>query len=305
MELKQLQFLVVCAETQSFSKASALLYTSQSNVSKVIKSLEDELGVELFERRQSGIVLTVKGRQIYDYASSTLENANRIMEFSKQEEQNGLKISSNPSSWMAAAFCDYYREVCDRNLKYSVKMSGTNDLIDRLTNNIDQLGFVYVMEEQLSVFESRLTRNHLNFTVLAKTTARLYLNQNVDQSILSEDESEKLTAERKIPLIQGFDDENLLKHFWNDDKSIQGDLPGYRVAVTTNSDYIMQELLQTTNLGNVSGGYLNGKEERFGLHQISLSDEERPVLFGCIFRNDKDMDKSAVQFLTYIRKRLK
>ncbi len=78
IELKQLQYLTVCAELGSFSKAADKLYTTQPNVSKVIKSLEKELGVELFIRKQRGIQLTDKGRLICEQANKMLENMNQL-----------------------------------------------------------------------------------------------------------------------------------------------------------------------------------------------------------------------------------
>ena len=50
MDLKQLQYFVVCAQTGSFSDAAKNLYSTQPSVSKVIKGLEDTLGMQLFER---------------------------------------------------------------------------------------------------------------------------------------------------------------------------------------------------------------------------------------------------------------
>ena len=46
MELRQLQCMVICAQTKSFSKAASMLFTSQSNVSKTIAALEKELEAE-------------------------------------------------------------------------------------------------------------------------------------------------------------------------------------------------------------------------------------------------------------------
>ena len=43
IETKQLQYLVVCADLKSFSRAAEVLYTTQPNVSKVIRSLEEEI----------------------------------------------------------------------------------------------------------------------------------------------------------------------------------------------------------------------------------------------------------------------
>ena len=39
LEVKELQYFVVCADLSSFSRAAEVLYTTQPNVSKVIRSL--------------------------------------------------------------------------------------------------------------------------------------------------------------------------------------------------------------------------------------------------------------------------
>lgn len=51
----------------SFSKAAEALYISQPAVSKQIKKLEGELGVPLFERRGSTILLTTSGEKLLTY----------------------------------------------------------------------------------------------------------------------------------------------------------------------------------------------------------------------------------------------
>lgn len=50
MDLKQLQYFVACAQTGSVSEAAKILYSTQPSVSKVVKALEDSLGMQLFER---------------------------------------------------------------------------------------------------------------------------------------------------------------------------------------------------------------------------------------------------------------
>ena len=60
LDLKQLKYFIVCAETGSISEAAKLLYTTQPSVSKAIKALEEEMGIVLFERMPRGIALTAK-----------------------------------------------------------------------------------------------------------------------------------------------------------------------------------------------------------------------------------------------------
>ncbi|MGO3522430.1 MAG: LysR family transcriptional regulator, partial [Leuconostoc mesenteroides] len=49
------------------SKAAAKLFTTQPNVSRVIKLFEQELGSPLFERTSKGLKLTAYGKSIYSY----------------------------------------------------------------------------------------------------------------------------------------------------------------------------------------------------------------------------------------------
>ena len=103
IETKQLQYLVVCAQLRSFSKAAEALYTTQPNVSKVIRMLEDELGFPVFVRQSRGITLTARGQRVYEYASRAVENIEQLKSFSRMDKGEELLASWNPSSWRMSA----------------------------------------------------------------------------------------------------------------------------------------------------------------------------------------------------------
>ena len=65
MDIKQLEYFIACAETGSVSEAAKILYSTQSSVSKVIKTLENSVGIRLFERLPRGIRLTPDGWKFY------------------------------------------------------------------------------------------------------------------------------------------------------------------------------------------------------------------------------------------------
>lgn len=302
MELKQLQYFVICAETQSFRKASSLLYTTQSNVSKVIKALEEELGQTLFLRSQTGVSLTEKGKQIYEYATATLDSADRIMNFSTEDTRTELKILTNPSSWMANAFCAYYKEFGSSSVSYTFLSSSTHDIINSLTAETASMAFIYVMEQQLPFLERQLAANHLSFSPLHQMQAVLYMGARHD-SIKSKPVQDSDVPE-EIALIQGYEDEFTLRAFWNSSRLYDTHPYHYRVAVTTNSDYLMNEMLNNTDLGNISTSYLSHQENAAHRPAISLYGEEKPVLFGCVFRNDRPLSAETRHFLKFIKKRL-
>ncbi|MBS4899514.1 MAG: LysR family transcriptional regulator [Clostridiales bacterium] len=61
MDIKQIQAFISVVDTGSFNSAAKVLYTSVSQVSKQVKSLEEEVSCKLLERKKTGVTLTEEG----------------------------------------------------------------------------------------------------------------------------------------------------------------------------------------------------------------------------------------------------
>ena len=147
IETKQLEYFVVCARLSSFSRAAEALYTTQPNVSKVIRTLEQELGFSLFIRQSRGIMLPSRGRRVYEYASKAVEQVEQLVSFARMDKGEELLASWNPSSWMASCFAAFYQEHSQEDVCYHVMTAGTEEILDRCKSGKDDIGFVYVSED--------------------------------------------------------------------------------------------------------------------------------------------------------------
>ncbi|SMF23678.1 LysR family transcriptional regulator [Desulfovibrio gilichinskyi] len=76
MEFYQLQSFLTVAREGNLTKAAGLLHLSQSALSNQIKSLEGEVGTDLFQRMPRGMELSFAGRKLLSHA----ETAVRAME---------------------------------------------------------------------------------------------------------------------------------------------------------------------------------------------------------------------------------
>lgn len=65
-QLKQLRAFLTAADEASFSRAADRLYISQPSVSQLIRSLEREMGVELFARNGPRIEISPEGQALVD-----------------------------------------------------------------------------------------------------------------------------------------------------------------------------------------------------------------------------------------------
>ena len=79
MEYKQLQFFLAVCESKSFRNAAVKCYVSQQAISKSLSNLEQELGVQLFVRSQSGVSLTEAGRQLQKLARPHLNQRDELL----------------------------------------------------------------------------------------------------------------------------------------------------------------------------------------------------------------------------------
>ena len=78
MELYQLRSFAAVAEVGHLTRAAERLHISQPALSAQIKALEDELGVALFERTSSGMILTAGGERLLTEAEKVLAAAQTL-----------------------------------------------------------------------------------------------------------------------------------------------------------------------------------------------------------------------------------
>ncbi|MFC7737738.1 LysR family transcriptional regulator [Roseomonas sp. GCM10028921] len=78
MTLRQLTYFLKIAELGSFSRAAAVLHIAQPALSRQIKQLEADLGVQLFARSDTGISLTEAGKLLADQARVLMQRVEGI-----------------------------------------------------------------------------------------------------------------------------------------------------------------------------------------------------------------------------------
>lgn len=100
MELRHLRYFVVVAEEQNISRAAERLFLSQPPLSRQIRDLEDELGVELLLREAGGVRLSEAGKLFHKHAVAILERANQAvhsMRSMSKVQATQLRIGYAPS----------------------------------------------------------------------------------------------------------------------------------------------------------------------------------------------------------------
>ena len=97
MEIGYLKEFVVLAQTGNFMEAANILYSSQSALSKHVKSMETELGVPLFDRTTRKVRISKFGQLLLPYAKQITELQDQyaaILQNSLENDQEILTVGS-------------------------------------------------------------------------------------------------------------------------------------------------------------------------------------------------------------------
>lgn len=299
MDLKQLQYFVVCAQTGSFSDAAKVLYSTQPSVSKVVKALENALGMQLFERLPRGIRLTVQGQKVYQYASRITNEISALENMASHGMTKWIRVSLNPSSWFANQFVDLYNETYEKNYHFQLTTAGVRSVMDRVRDYVDDIGFVYILSQQKENFLHEISRNKLQFVPMYETDVVFYPGRKTElyDSGRSKVELQDLEGVR---FIQNYQDE------FFDIGSVHEDSFQWKaidISVLTNSDYIMEKMLKNSRVSNVSGSYLS--ENKTGTTPgIPLDMGDSKVLFGYIVHKGEKIDESVQELIDFLVARL-
>lgn len=146
MTLKQIEAFVKIANNKSFTLAAKELYITQPTVSAYINSMEDELGVRVFDRTTKEVQLSEEGKQIYLYAKEILELTNKIQgAFSKDVTEHMAKqivisTSSIPGQFLLPEILVAFEKKF-KGVKFKIKETDSSGVIKDIEEHMADIGF--------------------------------------------------------------------------------------------------------------------------------------------------------------------
>src|ERR1700759_3629600 len=149
MELRHLRYFVAVAETGSLTEAAKRrLYTSQPSLSRQIRDLEDQVGVELLRRSVHGVELTAAGKAFLDHARLALMQVDAAIDTARSAAQPARKTfaigfqTGQEMDWLPQAMHLLHDEL--QNIHVTVTSDYSPDLAEALARGRLDLAFLRV-----------------------------------------------------------------------------------------------------------------------------------------------------------------
>ena len=147
MELRHLRYFIAVAETGSLTEAAERrLHTSQPSLSRQIRDLEDQVGVELLSRSARGVELTAAGKAFIDHARLALSQVDAAVEAARRAAQPAKQrfalgfLTGQEMTWLPEAMHILRDEL--PNVDVTVSSDYSPDLAEGLARGKLDLAFM-------------------------------------------------------------------------------------------------------------------------------------------------------------------
>lgn len=266
MDIKQLEFFVTACEYGSLSRAAECLYTSQPNVSKTIRALEQELGRPLLERSGKGVSPTAYGETVLEYARLILKTTATISSLAVPETVNSIRVSSYPSNMIARMLVDFYREW---GQKYAIEHhEGTvEEITGQVHQGISEIGFVHVAQKQVPTFRHILSHKNLDFTPLATKNICLYVGP---AHPLYKEESVDFSQLPKLKFVRGVRDFFSMEHHLEHVSMGAIETKNLNHVVYSNSNHLTINLLLHTDVCSLGLDFVHEPYRQYDLKALPV-----------------------------------
>ena len=188
MTLQQLEYIIAIDEYRQFILAAEKCFVTQPTLTMGVKKLEEELGMEIFDRNRKPVVPTPVGMEIINMARNVVGSARQITDYVKREK-NELKgevrmgVIPTLAPYVLPLFIpEFVRSFPDIDL--SIREMNTLEMIIQLKSNQLDIGLVVTPLDEPDLVEFPVFNEP--FMVFAPPHSEMLARGNVTQSDLKD-----------------------------------------------------------------------------------------------------------------------
>jgi LysR family hydrogen peroxide-inducible transcriptional activator len=196
MTITQLKYVLAVAEYKNFTLAAEKCFVTQPTLSMQIQKVEEELGIQIFDRTKKPIQLTEIGQKIVNQSKNIVNEADRIQDIVDQQKgfiggEFRLGIIPTIMPTLLPMFLNNFIKKYPK-VKLLIEELNTNDIIEKLNNgHLDAAIAATPLEEEkikeivlyFEPFVAYIPENHSTFNKKEIEVSDL----NIDEILLLQD----------------------------------------------------------------------------------------------------------------------
>ena len=180
MNLQQLRYAAAVESCGSISKAAQVLFVSQPHLSKIIKELEQELGITLFTRGPDGVTPTPEGEIFIQRGREILQQMDTLtaLYHPQREGEHRFRISTIRSSLVMDGFLKlYHRYEGEESYSFSIIESDNRQTVQDVYAHNAEIGVIYLPGEDRREALSRLENKGILYQPICNLRRQIILRR--------------------------------------------------------------------------------------------------------------------------------
>ena len=180
MNILHMKYAVEVARLGSLNKAAETLMIAQPNISRSIKELEADLGIEIFQRSAKGMLLTPDGEEFMDYARDILHRIDKIEQSYRDgsHKKRKFSVSVPRACYISAALAEFSKNIGDSDVEIYYKETNSKKTIKKLLENEYKLGIIRYAENYDKYYKTMLEEKGLTFELVAEFSYVLIMSKD-------------------------------------------------------------------------------------------------------------------------------
>lgn len=180
MNILHMRYALEVARLGSLNKAAETLLVAQPNISRSIKELEADLGITIFQRTPSGMLLTAEGEEFIGYAKTILkeiDEVERIYRHGAPKKQR-FSISVPRASYISEAFAEFSSKISDAPAEIFYKETNSQRTISNVLSGDYKLGIIRYADSYDKFFKQMLEEKGLGYEMIAEFSYTIVMSKD-------------------------------------------------------------------------------------------------------------------------------
>lgn len=299
MRIQQLEYLERIVEAGSINEAAKRLFLTQPSLSNTVKELENEMGIQIFQRSSGGISLTAEGREFMTYSKQILDQVNLMNERYKngQQRKQSFSVSAQHYAFVVHAFVELIKSVNANEYQFTLRETETQNIFNDLAQFKSELGILYTNGFNQKIMQRLFKENNLVFTPLFVAKPHIFVSR---YNPLTSKSSVNLSDLEDYPYLSY--EQGEVNSFYFSEEILS--TLSHKKSIKVSDRATIFNLMVGLNGYTISSGIISSKLNDDKIVAIPLNVDD-DITMGCLKHRQVELSPLAERYLTMLKEHIK
>ena len=299
MRIQQLEYLERIVEAGSINEAAKRLFLTQPSLSNAVKELENEMGIQIFQRSSGGISLTAEGREFMTYSKQILDQVNLMNERYKngQQRKQSFSVSAQHYAFVVHAFVELIKSVNANEYQFTLRETETQNIFNDLAQFKSELGILYTNGFNQKIMQRLFKENNLVFTPLFVAKPHIFVSR---YNPLTSKSSVNLSDLEDYPYLSY--EQGEVNSFYFSEEILS--TLSHKKTIKVSDRATIFNLMVGLNGYTISSGIISSKLNDDKIVAIPLNVDD-DITMGWLKHRQVELSPLAVRYLTMLKEHIK